>query len=208
MSAKTKLMTALFVAFALWGVMFSPWTASRIPFWSTMGTAAAVLYTMAFGFRRDWRDVLHFTPRYVLYGALLAAFLWCVFWAGDKISALLFDFASCQVDSVYTLKEGASPWGVGALLLLFIGPVEELFWRGYVQRTLGELYTPNRAALFAVALYTLVHLFSFNFMLLAAAAVLGVVWSTLFRVWPKALPALIVSHALWDVSVFVLFPFR
>ncbi len=199
---------ALFVAFALWCIMFSPWTSRFFPFWPTMTLAAILLLSMAFGFRHDWRGILRITPKSIFYGIALAAFLWCVFWIGDKVSTFLFDFAPRQVDNVYTLKEGTSPWIIGLLLLFLIGPAEEIFWRGYVQRTLADLYGPTQAACFAVIAYTLVHIFSFNFMLLAAAAVLGGIWSTLYRFYPKSLPVLIVSHALWDTTVFVLFPFR
>ncbi|MDO4586322.1 MAG: CPBP family glutamic-type intramembrane protease [Planctomycetia bacterium] len=209
---KQKLNVAILIAFVLWGVMFSPWTASRIPFWPMMSLSAGILLMTAFGFRHDWRDLLQQTPRSrlrtLLYGFALAAFLWGIFWIGDKASSFLFGFASGQVDHVYTLKEGISPWTIGLLLLILIGPAEEIFWRGYVQRTLADLYGPNRAMFFSIGVYALVHLFSFNFMLLAAAAVLGCVWSFLFRLSPKTLPTLIVSHALWDTAVFVLFPFR
>ncbi|MDO5581625.1 MAG: type II CAAX endopeptidase family protein [Planctomycetia bacterium] len=209
---KQKLIAAILIAFVLWGVMFSPWTAPRISFWPMMSLSAGILLTMAFGFRHDWRDLLPQTFRScrqsLLYGFMLAVFLWGVFWVGDKASSFLFGFASGQVDRVYTLKEEISPCVIGLLLFILIGPAEEIFWRGYVQRTLSDFYGPNRAMFFAIGAYTLVHLFSFNFMLLAASAVLGCVWSFLFRLSPKTLPALIVSHALWDTAVFVLFPFR
>lgn len=209
---KRKLYIAIFIAFALWYAMFSPWTAPRIPFWPMMSLSAGILLMMAFGFRYDWRDLLQQTLRSrcksLLYGFALAAFLWGIFWIGDKASSFLFGFASGQVDHVYTLKEGISSGTIAVLLLILIGPAEEIFWRGYVQRTLADFYGPNRAMFFSIGAYTLVHLFSFNFMLLAAAAVLGCVWSFFFRLSPKTLPTLIISHALWDTAVFVLLPFR
>ncbi|MDO5553341.1 MAG: CPBP family glutamic-type intramembrane protease [Planctomycetia bacterium] len=205
---KHKLLISILIAFLLWFVMFSPWTASLIPFWPMMSVSAMLLLTMAFSFRRDWRGILRFTPRALAYGALLAAFLWCVFWLGDKASGIIFHFAPRQIADVYTLREGTSPVVIALLLLLIIGPAEEIFWRGYVQRSLADLYGKNAAVLIAVAVYTLVHIFSFNLMLLAAAALLGCVWSILFRLYPRSLPALIVSHALWDAAVFVFFPFR
>ena len=41
-----------------------------------------------------------------------------VFWLGDKVSSWMFDFARPQVDSIYGMKEGESPWLLAALLLL------------------------------------------------------------------------------------------
>jgi hypothetical protein len=39
-----------------------------------------------------------------------------------------------------------------------------------------------------------------------AALVAGLVWGAIYRFFPKSLPALIISHSLWDVMVFVVFP--
>lgn len=205
---KKNLYFALSTATVLWGIMFSPLTAPHLPFWPLMSLSAVILLGMAFYFRRDWPEILRFSPRMFLFGTALAIFLWGVFWLGDKMSALLLDFAPGQVGNVYLLKEGISPSLIGFLLLVLIGPAEEIFWRGYVQRTFSELYGSNKGAILCVIAYTSVHVFSLNFMLLAAAGVLGIVWSAIFRFRPKGLPALIVSHALWDVAVFVLFPFR
>ena len=205
---KRRLFIAIGVAFVLWGIMFFPAVAQFVPFWPAMSASAILLLALSFGFRKDWGESLQFTPFTFLSGAGLATFLWGVFWLGDKVSARLFAFAPGQIDHVYALKEGTLPFFIGFLLLVLIGPAEEIFWRGYVQRTLSDLYGKNTAAFLAISAYTLVHLFSFNFMLLVAAAVLGVVWSAIYRFYPRRLPTLIVSHALWDAAVFVFFPFR
>ena len=55
--------------------------------------------------------------------------------------------------------------------------------------------------------YTAVHVWSGNLMLLLAAATCGCLWGFLYFLMPKRLPALIISHALWDVAAFVVFPF-
>jgi membrane protease YdiL (CAAX protease family) len=92
------------------------------------------------------------------------------------------------------------------LLLLIIGPAEELFWRGYVQRTMTKLHDPNIAFIVTTIIYALVHIWSGNFMLVMAALTAGAVWGLLYRFFPKSLPALVVSHALWDALVFVIVP--
>ena len=43
-------------------------------------------------------------------------------------------------------------------------------------------------------------------MLVMAALVAGVVWGGLYRLYPRRMWAIIVSHAVWDVAVFVWFP--
>lgn len=75
----------------------------------------------------------------LLAGILIAVFLWGVFWVGDRLSSLIFDFARPEVDSIYSMKDGMHPSVIAALLLLLIGPAEEFFWRGYVQRTMEKL---------------------------------------------------------------------
>lgn len=54
--------------------------------------------------------------------------------------ALLFSPGKLpKVDSIYSMKDGMHPSVIAALLLLLIGPAEEFFWRGYVQRTMEKL---------------------------------------------------------------------
>lgn len=91
-------------------------------------------------------------------------------------------------------------------MLLLIGPAEEIFWRSYVQHTLSARYTPNKGFIMATLLYTLVHVASCNFMLIMAALLAGAVWGLCYRFFPNHLGAIVLSHALWDVAVFVVFP--
>ena len=132
--------------------------------------------------------------------------LWGVFWLGDKVSSWMFDFARPQVDSIYGMKEGESPWLLAALLLLLIGPAEEIFWRGYVQRTLSKRWNPNAGFVVATLIYALVHAGSCNFMLVMAALVVGAAWGALYRFFPNRFAAIILSHAVWDVAVFIFSP--
>ena len=104
------------------------------------------------------------------------------------------------------MKSGESPWLLSVLLLLLIGPAEEVFWRGYVQHTLSLRWNPNIGFLVSTLLYAVVHAPSCNFMLLMAALVAGVIWGGLYRLFPGRLSMLVISHALWDAAVFVWFP--
>lgn len=101
------------------------------------------------------------------------------------------------------MKEGESPWLLAALLLLLIGPAEEIFWRGYVQRTLSKRWNPNAGFVVATLIYALVHAGSCNFMLVMAALVVGAAWGALYRFFPNRFAAIILSHAVWDVAVFI-----
>lgn len=213
MSKEARQLTiALLAAALLWFYMFSPWTQGWPGFWLVMPCAALILTGLGLAFTADRKELLHFESptRQLTGGIFIALALWGVFWVGDKVSALLFHFARPQVESVYAMKEGFPAWLIAILLVVLIGPAEELFWRGYVQRTLSRLlggkHARDWAFLLTAGIYALVHIWSFNFMLIMAALVAGAVWGSIYRYYPKALGALIVSHAIWDVLVFVLLP--
>ena len=195
------------VAAVLWFVMFSPWTAPRVNFWYTMTFSAVVLTTLATLSCRECVTTLRFTLGQIVAGVAIAAVLWAVFWVGDTVSQLMFSFARPAVDMISGRKAGTDPTVVGLLLLLIIGPAEELFWRGFVQRGLSARWGADAAFAVTLVLYTVIHMWAFNVMLLLAALVVGGCWGFLYRLRPQALPALIVSHAVWDVCAFVLFPF-
>lgn len=207
-----KLCLAVATAAVLWFLMFSPWTRDLVNFWIGMTFSALVLLGMSLAFTPDREQVLKVEkPMMQLLGGIALAFaLWGIFWIGDKISAWMFDFARPQVENVYSMKAGLPPWTIALLLLFLIGPAEEFFWRGYVQRTLGKLlpgeHASGHAFLLTAAVYALVHVWSFNFMLVMAALTAGLVWGLVYRLRPGWLPALVVSHAVWDALVFIIIP--
>ncbi len=206
MNDSRKLLLSLGTATVLWTLMFAPVTAPHLHFWVMMTLSATVLTTLAVTFRPAVLRELRPTATDVVLGIAIAAALWSIFWVGDKAAAWLFHFARPQVESIYDIKHGTSPALLSALLLLWIGPAEEIFWRGYAQHTLSRRLGANLGAIACTAVYALVHAPSCNFMLLMAALVAGVVWGALYRFFPRRFPAIIISHALWDAAVFVWFP--
>ena len=205
-SSTARLVFSVLLAFVLWSVMFSPWTAPHVSFWAVMSCSAAILCCLSFLFNPGWLRHLHFSLADIFAGVAIAAVLWCVFWTGDRLSSMLFDFARPQVDAIYGIRSGASPWLLSALLLFLIGPAEEIFWRGYVQESLSARLGKNAGFAVATILYAAVHVASFNFMLVMAALVAGTVWGALYRFFPDRFAAIIVSHAIWDAAVFIWFP--
>lgn len=215
---KSRLAFSVILAAVLWFLMFSPGIDLPLSFWALMTISSLTLTTLAIVFG-GWPR-LCFSVRELLLGAGIAVVLWGVFWVGDKCSQLLFDFARPQVNLIYDIKSGTSATLIGLLLLLVIGPGEEIFWRGYVQEHFCRLFERrlgNRAAaqqkartwafVCATAAYTLIHIPSLNFMLVMAALVCGIAWGGLYRLMPQHFTAIVVSHALWDAAAFVWFPF-
>ena len=210
---KLPLVVSVIVAALLWFIMFSPWTAPRVSFWACMTASAVVLtcFALAFGGRKSLGlEGIGGSSAFIktlLTGIIIAAILWGVFYVGDKLSQLILPFARPQVDNIYSIKGSLSPTLLGLLLLIVIGPAEEIFWRGYVQRTLSAFRNPLFAFIVTTACYTCVHLPSGNFMLIMAALVCGIVWGGLYYLKPNWLKAIIISHALWDAAAFVWLPF-
>ena len=198
---------SIFLAAFLWFLMFSPFTSTFVPFWPTMAFSGVLLSALSFYLGGSPFRGKHSLLPTIVWGVMMAVGLWCLFWVGDKVSQFLFCFARSQVDAIYDMKSGFPQWAIALLLLLVIGPAEELFWRGFVQRRMAVRWGACKGFLLATFCYTLVHVWSGNLMLLLAAATCGFCWGGLYCLMPKRLPALILSHALWDAAAFVFFPF-
>lgn len=170
-----------------------------------MAISATILITISLTQRKSILDQFNFNWKVIGFGLLSAVVLWMVFYLGDFFSKMLFDFARPQVDSIYAMKEGQNKILLILGLLFIIGPAEEIFWRGYVQDRLIGKYGEWKAFIITTLIYALVHIWSFNFMLVMAALICGIFWGLMYR-YSKNLVPLVISHAVWDVAVFILFP--
>lgn len=146
-------------------------------------------------------------PTEILIGILGAGVLYGIFWLGNHLSTQVFSFAGEQVDSIYAIKQQGNKGIIATVLVLITSPGEEIFWRGYIQRTAIERWGRIPGLLVGIAVYAGVHIASGNFMLVGAAFTAGVFWCLLYS-WRQNLTACVISHSLWTVSVFLLFPIR
>mgnify|MGYP002683041209 CR=1 FL=1 len=86
---------------------------------------------------RHWlREVFAFRWWHVPVGVFSALVLYLMFFVGDKIAAAILPFASEQVALVYRTRSQADLWLIGVLLFAWVGPAEEIFWRGFLLRWL------------------------------------------------------------------------
>lgn len=203
-----KTVIPILIALVLWFVMFSPWTAPHLNFWLTMAASGVILTSLSLSLSGDLRRSLRENFRWsdVPLGILIGAALWGVFWVGDKVAVWMFPFADGEIGSIYSMRDGTNHLLIGALLLLVVGPAEEIFWRGFVQEELSKRWSANVGFILTTAIYALCHIWAMNFMLIVAAGVAGGVWGLLYRLYPRRLWALVISHAVWDVAVFLIFP--
>ena len=201
-----KPLIGICIATVLWTIMFSPWTAPHINFWVMMTCSGLTLTLYSTWASPGWWKDIKVSFSDVAIGVALAAALWGVFWIGDRLSSMMFGFARPQVDMIYGMKEGENPLVLNLLMLFIIGPAEEIFWRGYIQKNLSARRNPNWGFIVTTLVYSLVHVSKFNFMLIMAAAVAGFIWGLAYRFFPERLGAIIISHAIWDCAVFIWFP--
>lgn len=196
------LLGTVFLATGLWFFSFYlDWSV----FWIKISFSAAVLAGFSFWLQKDQRMRFGFNRKAILIGLLSAAVLYLIFWAGKIISTHLFSFASPQIGEIYAKRGETSPWIIAALLFFITGPCEEVFWRGYLQRRLAIRFGGCGGWLLATAVYAGVHLWSFNFILIGAAAVAGAFWGALY--WRLGtLAPVIVSHSIWSAVIFTLLP--
>jgi membrane protease YdiL (CAAX protease family) len=194
---------SLILALGLWYVVFVlPWGI----FWIKISLAASLLAAVSITVMGESRKAL-LKPRlrHLALGMLSAGLLYAVFWMGRAILLVLYSEARPALAAVYAPRGEISLWAVTVLLFFVTGPCEEIFWRGGVQRLLGE-ETGRAAALFCAALlYSLVHIWTLNLPLMLAALVAGLFWGFLFHAEKSLFPG-IVSHSVWSVLIFVLFP--
>jgi membrane protease YdiL (CAAX protease family) len=152
-------------------------------------------------------DFSHKTMRKVLLGVISAVILYFVFFLGDIVSRSILPFSVSGIQGVYQLREGASLWRITTLIILFIGPGEELLWRGFLQEQYARSFNSTIGFTVAVTLYVLVHTGSGNVMLIISAGIAGMYWGLLYR-RTKSVLLNVVSHVIWDLAVFIVFPFH
>lgn len=140
-------------------------------------------------------------------GIASAAVLYGVFWLGNLISPYIIPGARDGINGVYQFKSSASTIRIFWSMVLLIGPGEELIWRGFLQRHLESRVGRLNGFLVAAAFYTGIHIFSGNIMLTGAALVCGLFWGFLYYRY-RSMVINTISHTIWDVAVFLLFPFH
>lgn len=202
---RKKILLPILITALLWFIMFSPWTAPYINFWYSMSCSAIILWMLCIWLSENFKRQFQFNYKDVSVGIVSALLLWIIFFFGDVISKWLFDFAAPQVNSIYQIKDKQNILFISFALVLIIGPAEEIFWRGYLQRNLTKKYGKYVAYLSTALIYALVHIWSFNFMLIMAALICGLFWGLLYM-YRHNLVTNILSHSLWDVAIFILFP--
>lgn len=203
------LVVLVIIASGMWLEMF---VLKNFNFWIEMTFAASLLAAMGLYFNHLSGEAINFRlyffePKFILIGVISAAALYLVFYSGDIVSKYILPFADKQVIGVYNNKSLLDPVIIGLLLVFIIGPAEEIFWRGFVQDTLDEKLGDFKGWIVASLIYGAVHIVALNFMLFMAALICGFFWGWIFKKYKSVWPG-IISHAVWDLTIFILIPVR
>lgn len=184
---------ALGTAFGLFALTFR---GERARFWERMTLTGFVLGNMALANEPELRRMRP-RGRDLALGLGSAAILYVIFQVGDRMARAVMPRGAKEIRDIYALRTLGPKEEIGLRLASVIGPAEELFWRGLVQRRAGGLA--------AAAAYGGAHLVTGNTTLIGAAAVAGIYWGAL-RALGMSMPALITSHIAWDIWIFLLAP--
>jgi membrane protease YdiL (CAAX protease family) len=176
----------------------------RDRFWSRMTATGLILGGLALVANPRLRRT-SIGPRELAVGAASAAVLYRTFKIGDRFARRFVPGGAAQIADIYTLRELAPRGETAARLVAVIGPAEELFWRGLVQEALMRRYGRWTGAAMAAVAYSAIHVTTGNFTLMGAAGVAGAHWSALYAAGVP-LGALVVSHCVWDVWIFLVQP--
>ena len=189
-----------------YGAFAHTFLGDRERFWQRMTSAGTVLGTLALVSERDLRRDIRIRKKDIGLGLAAAAGLYGVFQAGDRLARKLLPTGGDDIGEIYSLDRLRPKPEIAARLALVIGPAEELFWRGFVQRRLQRTRLGRwKGAAAAAAAYGGAHVVTGNLTLTGAAGVAGAYWSALAAAG-MPMGALIVSHVAWDVWIFLVAP--
>jgi membrane protease YdiL (CAAX protease family) len=198
---KPVVLTVL-LACVLWFVTFYlSWTS----FWIKISVSAATLAILSLWIQPHGKEQFRFNKTAILLGLASAGLLYAIFWLGKTISGMLMPFAATQINGIYQKGMGTHTPIIAALLFFITGPCEEIYWRGFLQKNLATRFGPWQGWLLASVIYAGVHIWSFNLMLIGAAAVAGAFWGAMFWRYNNLVPV-IISHSVWSTVIFAVFP--
>ncbi len=193
-------LASLIVPFILWPIVFGPFSSN---FWPGLAGATGILLLLSLLINRKLS--LSSTPQWLLLGAASGILLYGFFDLGFQLTKGISAF-STGIGSIYLLKGSTSPIVIGLLLIFPIGPGEEIYWRGLIQRSLDNTSRKNPSWVLQAIPYTLIHLFTLNPPLLITALIGGLAWGYLNRLSGSITPC-ILSHVVFDLLIFVVLPF-
>jgi membrane protease YdiL (CAAX protease family) len=173
-------------------------------FWYIFSGSVLILITYAM-FQEDVEDDVSFI-QYLFIGAISGFLLYLLFWLGHQVSEFIPLPFDKSIKMLYRWYAPSVFWQYLALILV-AAPGEELFWRGFIQKRLGNYIGPIGSTLTASLLYASVYIYSGSLLLAFTAFFSGFIWGLLY-IWKKSMPLVIVSHIVFDIMIFIILPLK
>lgn len=203
LSKFAKTVLSLILAATLWSAVF---LMHQYDFWTLLSVATLFLMSISvyINGERLRIDRSNVTSRMIAFGLASGLVLYALFYFGFVLIRST-SFLVQGVNDVYMLRSNKSVLMIVILLIFPIAPGEEMYWHGLVQRQFVERLGAAPGLLLAASAYALVHLPTFNPMLILTAFIGGICWGIVYWRTGNLVPA-IISHALWDLLIFVILP--
>jgi uncharacterized protein len=148
-------------------------------------------------------DASFFT--YISIGTVSGLVLFGFFWLSYQ-GIVIFDLPfERDIHKLYRWFAPSIFWEYLSLVLV-AAPGEELFWRGFILNRLLKYFNPIISIIVGAILYASVMIYSGEFILVLATFLCGLLWGALY-LWKKSMPLVIVSHLIFDIMLFIIFPF-
>jgi uncharacterized protein len=165
---------------------------------------AAMLFLISYSILHEELEDKASFFKYLLLGSLSGVILFGVFFLGNALIELLNLPFTKEISNLYKRLSPTILWHYIVLLLVII-PGEEIFWRGFIQKRIQKASNVTTSVIVASILYASAHIYSGSFMLAFSALISGIFWGYLYA-WKKSLPLVIVSHLIFDLFLFVIYP--
>jgi uncharacterized protein len=165
---------------------------------------SSMLILISFSIVKDEVDDAVPISVYFTFGILSGLLLYGLFIIGDFLFSLINFSIQDDVDKLYKLFSPTMFWHYLSLMLIAI-PGEEIFWRGFI---LKKLLKNNRlwsSIVISSFMYASVNIYIGEWILVLATFIAGMMWGYLYT-WKRSIPLVIVSHLVFDLFLFILFP--
>jgi len=184
-------------------LLFFTYTSNNY-FWALFGISQLLFIAYSIRFEHIYYTKNFFKE--LPLGVLSSVLLFSLFFVGNFFIELLNLPFEQEINLLYSKFTPTAIWHYVVLFLIII-PGEEFFWRGFIQKRLTRYTSPVKAIIFGSILYALAQIYCGFFILPIIAIIAGCFWGYLYYKY-QSLTVVIVSHTIFNLFLFILFPFH
>jgi len=204
--------SAIFLAAILWfiifyeGIEFTSIIHNKY-FWEAISLASFNLVSITLITQKKiLKQLFSIKQIYIIIGIISGIILYIVSWVGViAIKYFMPEIMSYLID-IYTIKYQINSIILLTVLIMWVAIAEEIFWRGMIQNILVGKYGIKAGLIISSILYSLVHVWTFNPLLLFTALIFGIIWGYIYYKYDSLIPS-ITSHVVWDIMIIIIIPF-